>query len=59
MIYSMGLNTEMYFNFKSSLLILPINVDQTDFVLSFNEDDFEGSRGGAEPNIQSTYILEE
>lgn len=55
----MGLNTEMYFNFKSSLLILPINVDQTDFVLSFNEDDFEGSRGGAEPNIQSTYILEE
>lgn len=40
MIYSTGLNTEMYFDFKSSLLILPINVDQTDFVLSFNEDDF-------------------
>lgn len=38
MIYSMGFNTEMCFDFRLSFIILAINVDQTGFVLSLNED---------------------
>ena len=35
MIYSLGLNTEMYFDFRLSFIILPITVDQTNFVSEF------------------------
>lgn len=52
MIYSLGFNTETCFDFRLSSITLAINVDQTDFVLSFNEDYFKGQwEGGILYNI--------
>ena len=42
MVYSMGLNTEICFDFRLPFIVLAMNVDQTSFVSFFNEDYFKG-----------------
>lgn len=45
-IYSMGFNTQTCFDFRLPFIILAINVDQTEFALSFNKDYFKGKWEG-------------
>lgn len=52
MIYNMCFSMETHFDFRLSFIILGVNVDQIDFVLSFNEDHLKGHlEWGILPNI--------